>query len=102
MFLFSFYLDDSDENNQKIKWRSLPIYDLRKIYRKLELSKVLDYEYDVRNTPIEELSVAQLKYECENRGIDASGYKVIEDNFIITDYAIKTFNNLAKICKQVN
>ena len=62
-----------------MKWRSLPIYDLKTIYRKLDLSKVLEEEFDERNSPIDELSVAQLRYECDQRGIDSRGYKVIEN-----------------------
>ena len=60
-----------------MKWRSLPIYALKEIYRKLELRKVLDSEFDTRNSPIDELSVAQLRHECDVRGLDSTGIKVI-------------------------
>ena len=59
----------------------MPIYDLKTIYRKLELTNVLEHEFDVRNTPIDELCVAQLRYECEQTGLDSRGYKVIANNF---------------------
>ena len=73
----SFYLDESDDNNPKIKWRNIPVHDFQTIYRRLELRKVLDDEFDERNTPIEELSVEQLRYECDLRGLDSSGYKKV-------------------------
>ena len=47
------------------------------IYRKLELRKVLEDEFDERNTPIDELCVEQLRYECDVRGIDSTGYKKV-------------------------
>ena len=45
--------------------------------QKLQLNKVLDDEFDVHNTPIEELSVPQLRYECEKRRLEDKGLKVI-------------------------
>ena len=76
-FYYSFYLDESDDNNTKIKWRSIPVHDLQTIYRKLELNKVLDHEFDERNSPIDELCVEQLRYECDVRGLDSRGYKKV-------------------------
>ena len=59
-----------------MKWRSLPIYALQTIYRRLELRKVLDSEFDVRSSPIDELSVNQLRHECDARGVESTGIKV--------------------------
>ena len=55
--LCSFYIDESEDGNEKVKWRSLPVHHLKICYHKLQLNTVLDDELDVRNTPIEELSV---------------------------------------------
>ena len=49
---------------------------------KLDLSKVLDEEYDTRKTRIEQLPVAQIRHECNNRGLPITGRKVYKIKFL--------------------
>ena len=74
--LFRFYVDESEEGKEKVKWKSSTIHHLHLLYQKLQLNKVIDNEFDVHNTPIEELSVPQLRHECEKRRLDDKGLKV--------------------------
>ena len=69
-----------------MKWKSLTIYHLKTVYRNLKLSQVLDDVIDTRFTPIEEISVVQLRAECLERGLSDKGLKV--------NYKLLTFINI--------
>ena len=75
MLLLRFYLDESEDGNDKVKWKSLTIYHLKMVYRRMKLVEVLDDTIDVRFTPVEELSVIQLRSECLERGLSDQGLK---------------------------
>ena len=86
MSLHRFYLDESEDGNDKVKWKSLPIYHLKSVYRNLKLADILDGEIDVRKTPVEELSVVQLRAECIERGLSDKGIKVKQFRLILFKY----------------
>ena len=88
-----FYLDESEDGNDKVKWKSLPIYHLKTVYRKLQLADILDGEIDVRNTPVEELSVVQLRAECVERGLSDKGIKVKNNKITYKQAIISVVQN---------
>ena len=83
MWVYRFYLDESEDGNDKVKWKSLPIYHLKTVHRKLKLADIMDDKIDVRNTPVEELSVVQLRAGCIERGLSDKGIKVTNPQFKI-------------------
>ena len=66
--LFRFYTDRS-EATPCTKWSTLTINEMEKVYNSIDLTKVLDNEYDIRKTCIDHLHVAQLRKECNKHGI---------------------------------
>ena len=71
-----FYIERNEDSTEKVHWTSLTIHDMKKIYQNLQLNTVLDPKTDVRKVYLHQLSVKQLRSECQNLGKDTTGTKV--------------------------
>ena len=70
---FRFY---TDIDSGKRRWTSLNIYELDRVLENLNIEETLFEEYDRRLSPIDKLSMVQLKDECRSHGLPQDGKKV--------------------------
>ena len=74
---FSLYKEEySDGTHSAVKWKCPNIHDLKNILDKIDLAKILGNVCDKRLTSLGELSVVQLRDECEKLNISKKGKKV--------------------------
>ena len=64
-----FYTDRKDSVHPTTKWSTLTINEMEKIYMSIDLTRVLDEEYDIRKCRLEQISVPQLRKECDKENI---------------------------------
>ena len=60
-----------------MKWSSPNIHDLITILEKIKLDEILENVFDKRLSPLEKLSVLQLREECLFNNLDKSGTKAV-------------------------
>ena len=60
--------------NPCTKWSTLTINEMEQVYTSIDLTKILDEEYDTRKTRIDHLHMGQLKRECAKQGIQNSNW----------------------------
>ena len=72
---FRFY---TDIDSGKRRWTSLNIYELDKVLKDLQIENVLLEEYDRTLSPVDKLSMIQLKDICSSNGLPTDGKKVSE------------------------
>ena len=73
IYLNSFYTDKAESGNPCTKWAPLTINEMECVYNSIDITKILDREYDSRKCRIEKLHVRQLRKECETHGINVPG-----------------------------
>ena len=70
---FRFY---TDLESGKRRWTSLNIYELDIVLECLQIENILFERYDRRLSPIDKLSMVQLKDVCNSHGLSTEGKKV--------------------------
>ena len=77
LFWYSLYKEEKiDGTNSGVKWSCPNIHDLVTILEKLKIELILDNVFDKRLSKLEDLSVAQLKEECQSNNLEKRGTKV--------------------------
>ena len=77
MFIGSLYKEQTiDGSNTGVKWSCPNIHDLMTILDKIQLELILDNVFDKRISKLEQLSVVQLREECQCNNPNKHGNKV--------------------------
>ena len=59
----------------RLKWTSLNVHQLDKVFQCFKLANVLDAVYDSRLCRVEDIAKSQLVKECKDSGLKHSGLK---------------------------
>ena len=76
-FFPSLYKEEKiDGTNSGVKWSCPNIHDLMTILDKVQVDLILENVFDKRLSKLEQLSVLQLREECQQNNLDRCGNKV--------------------------
>ena len=65
-----------DGTNSGVKWSCPNIHDLMTILDKIQVDLILENVFDKRLSKLENLSVVQLREECQLKNLERKGNKV--------------------------
>ena len=77
MYIYRLYREEKiDGSNTGVKWSCPNIHDLMNILQKIQVDLILENVFDKRLSKLDQLSVVQLREECQSRNLSRNGSKV--------------------------